>query len=147
MTPVTTPVQSESEEEEEEQEPLPIKSPYQRKKEQEKAVRATSLKEIIEDLKNQIETINTKEIPALVEEKNKASKEFTKAKNDWEEEYPRSPRVVAASAALAFLPRGKPGRMRIAEASERTHTGFEATPRPPGDVLGGLPEVQAKPEP
>ena len=85
MTPVTTPVQSESEEEEEEQEPLPIKSPYQRKKEQEKAVRATSLKEIIEDLKNQIETINTKEIPALVEEKNKASKEFTKAKKDWRE--------------------------------------------------------------
>lgn len=87
-TPVTTPVESE-EEEEQEEEPLPIKSPYQRKKEEEKAVRATSLKEIIEDLKNQIETITTKEIPALVEEKNKASKELTQAKKDWEEEYPR----------------------------------------------------------
>ena len=87
-TPVTTP--AESEEDEEEEEPLPIKSPYQRKKEDERAVRATSLKEIIDDIKVQIAKIANNEVPALAAERDTASKNWNDAKRKWMDEYPRS---------------------------------------------------------
>ncbi len=95
--PVSTPVESENEEEEaeeeeeeeEEEEPLPIKSPHQRKKEAEQAVRDQSLKEIIDDLKLQIAKIATQEIPALAAERDAASKDWNEAKKKWMEEYPR----------------------------------------------------------
>ena len=92
--PVSTPVESENEEEEaeeeeEEDEPLPIKSPYQRKKEAEQAVRDQSLKEIIADIKLQIAKIATNEVPALAAERDASSKDWNEAKKKWMEEYPR----------------------------------------------------------
>ena len=53
-----------------------------------------------------------------------------------------SPRARAGVFAKA-----KPGRMRIASVTERTHRGLRATPRPPGDVLRGPLKSRPNPNP